>query len=53
MRPTVFVSLVVGMLGSSPAFAYYNGAPYNGIYSSYDNGANRFYDVNERYNSGN
>lgn len=51
MKTILFVSIVVSMLGSSPAKAYYNGVPYYGVYSTYSYGANRFYDVNDRYNS--
>ena len=47
MRSMLFVAIVVSVLGTSPAFARYNGVPYNGSYSSYDYGANRLWDVQE------
>jgi hypothetical protein len=51
MKCTLFLSMVVSMLVSSPALAYYDGVPYYGTYSSYGYGADRFYDVNDRYNT--
>jgi hypothetical protein len=51
MKSTLFLSIVVSTLVSSPALAYYDGVPYYGVYSSYGSGADRFYDVNDRYNT--
>jgi hypothetical protein len=50
MKTMLFISMFVSVLGSSAAFANYDGAPYHGIYSTYDYGASRFYDVQDRYN---
>jgi hypothetical protein len=57
MKVMLLVSMVIwmlGVLGPSPVFAQnYNGVPYYGVYSSYSSGADRFYDVNDRFNHAN
>jgi len=52
MKSMLLISMVVSILGSSSAMAqYYNGPPYKGTYSNYAYGAERFYDVYDRYNT--